>query len=86
MVFDRKNLSALPEEMDRLDRFLQFLILGGKIYPHDMFLHAAGAVPVWIEKHAFLVQEAIQFFSTPGYFFSHRAFLLPQNHGDFFVG
>jgi hypothetical protein len=40
MVPDRQNLSAFTEEMDILHRFLQFLILGGKIDSHDMFFHS----------------------------------------------
>lgn len=65
IILDRKNLTAFSKEVDILDRFLQVFILRWKIDIHDMFFHSTGAVPIGFEEYTFLVQEIMQFFSTP---------------------
>ena len=86
MILDRQNLPAFTEEMGIFHGFLQLLILGRKIDTHDMFFHSAGAIPIGFKEHTFLVQEIMQFFPAPRDSFSHRAFLIIDNHGKFFVG
>ena len=40
MILNRQNLTAFTKEIDILLRFLQFLILGGKINTYNMFFHS----------------------------------------------